>query len=54
MEESRQMGASVPPERPQVATRQQQGGTPQPGQQAGGQAGSGQMQGTQFTDWASI
>lgn len=59
------MGASRLEERPQGVKRrpqqqgvkrqpQQQGSAPRSGPQAGGQAGSGQMQATQFTDWASI
>ncbi len=59
MEKTQQMGsgrsedrqpAAAPRKRPQ----QQQGAQTPVSQQSGGEAGSAQMQSTQFTDWASI
>ena len=65
MEKSQQMGAArsedrqqgdAARKRPQQGAQQkgaQQQGS-QPTQQSGGDASSGQMNSTQFTDWASI
>lgn len=53
MDKVQQMGAERPQERDEKPL-QRTAQAPRPSQQAGGASTSGQMQSTQFTDWASI
>ena len=50
--DKQQMGAERP-QKPDDKPRQKEAAS-RPTPQAGGQVGPGQMQATQFTDWASI